>query len=101
ELTLRKLVKPLPSHRLALRYISHHLNHFTFESSSGHSSSDHSSSGHSISGHSLHGPALPDITVADHLHHQDLFIHYLLGLHGVARPISVGGLPHYLPCIHR
>nr|GEV74468.1 hypothetical protein [Tanacetum cinerariifolium] len=25
-----------------------------------------------------------------HLHHRDLFIHHLLGLHGVARPISVG-----------
>ncbi|GJR39992.1 hypothetical protein Tco_1215676 [Tanacetum coccineum] len=25
----------------------------------------------------------------------------MLGLHGVARPISVGGLPYYLPCIHR
>ncbi|GKE01058.1 reverse transcriptase domain-containing protein, partial [Tanacetum coccineum] len=71
-LTVRKLVRPLPSHRLALRYTSHHLDRFTFRSSSDHSSSDHSSFGHSI-----------------------------LGLHGVARPITVGGLPHYLPCIHR
>ncbi|GKD45322.1 hypothetical protein Tco_1269967 [Tanacetum coccineum] len=36
-----------------------------------------------------------------HLHQRDLLIHHLLGLHGVARPISVGGLPHYLPCIHQ
>ncbi|GJR52625.1 hypothetical protein Tco_1403146 [Tanacetum coccineum] len=28
-----------------------------------------------------------------HLHHRDLFIDHLLGLHGVARPVSVGGLP--------
>ncbi|GKE65598.1 hypothetical protein Tco_1519759, partial [Tanacetum coccineum] len=53
-----------------MRYTSHHLDRFTSGSSSGHSSSDHSSSRHSIS-----------------------------GLHGVARPISVEGLPHYLPCI--
>ncbi|GJX27602.1 putative reverse transcriptase domain-containing protein [Tanacetum coccineum] len=46
-----RIVRPLPSHRLALRYTSHHLDHFTsVSSSSGHSSSDHSSSGHSISG---------------------------------------------------
>nr|GEU38504.1 hypothetical protein [Tanacetum cinerariifolium] len=31
-----------------------------------------------------------------HLHHRDFFIHRLLGLHGVVRPISVGGLLHYL-----
>ncbi|GJQ96086.1 putative reverse transcriptase domain-containing protein [Tanacetum coccineum] len=55
-LTARKSVRPLSSHRLALRYTSHHLDHFTSGSSS-HSSSDHSSSGHSISGHSY-----PDIT---------------------------------------
>ncbi|GKE40032.1 hypothetical protein Tco_1463437, partial [Tanacetum coccineum] len=71
-LTARKLVRPLPSHRLALRYTSHHLDRFTSGSSSDHSSSDHSSSGYSIS-----------------------------GLHGVARPITIGGLPYYLPCIHR
>ncbi|GJS92722.1 hypothetical protein Tco_0799690 [Tanacetum coccineum] len=63
-LTVRKSVRRLPSHYLALRYTSHHLDHFTSGSSSSHSSSDHSSSGHSIS-----------------------------GLHGVARPISIGGLP--------
>ncbi|GJU51684.1 hypothetical protein Tco_1221239 [Tanacetum coccineum] len=28
-----------------------------------------------------------------HLHHKDLLIDHVLGLHGVARPISVGGLP--------
>ncbi|GJZ01712.1 putative reverse transcriptase domain-containing protein [Tanacetum coccineum] len=79
-LTVRKLVRPLPSHRLALRYTSHHLDRFTFGSSSGHSSSDHSlswhfisdhsssdhsSSGHSISGHSLSGHTPPDTTIAD------------------------------------
>ncbi|GKB91066.1 hypothetical protein Tco_0963338 [Tanacetum coccineum] len=64
-LTARKSVRPLPSHRLALRYTSHHLDRFTSGSSSGHSSSDHSSSGHSISGHSLSGHTPPDTTVAD------------------------------------
>ncbi|GKE42412.1 hypothetical protein Tco_1469696 [Tanacetum coccineum] len=64
-LTARKLVRPLPSYRLALRYTSHHLDRFTFGSSSGHSSSDHSSSGHSTLGHSLSGHAPPDITIAD------------------------------------
>ncbi|GKE77575.1 hypothetical protein Tco_1543695, partial [Tanacetum coccineum] len=61
---LRKSVRPLSSHRLALRYTSHHLNHFTFGSSS-HSSSDHSSSGHSISSHSLSGHTPLDTTDAD------------------------------------
>ncbi|GJT44303.1 hypothetical protein Tco_0953018 [Tanacetum coccineum] len=51
-LTARKSFRPLPSHRLALRYTSHHLDHFTSGSSSDHSSSDHSSSGHSTSDHS-------------------------------------------------
>ncbi|GJY72024.1 reverse transcriptase domain-containing protein, partial [Tanacetum coccineum] len=64
-LTTRKSVKPLPSHRLALRYTSHHLDHFTFGSSSSHSSLDHSSSGHSILGHSLSENASPDTTVVD------------------------------------
>ncbi|GJT89453.1 reverse transcriptase domain-containing protein [Tanacetum coccineum] len=59
-LTARKSVRPLPSHRLALRYTSHHLDHFTFESSS-----SHSSSGHSISGHSLSGHTPPDTTDVD------------------------------------
>ncbi|GKA10172.1 hypothetical protein Tco_0689605 [Tanacetum coccineum] len=62
---IRKLVRPLSSHHLALRYTSHHLDRFTSGSSSGHSFSDHSSSGHSISGHSLSGHASPDTTVAD------------------------------------
>ncbi|GKA14403.1 putative reverse transcriptase domain-containing protein [Tanacetum coccineum] len=61
----RKSVRPLPSHRLALRYTLHHLDRFTSGSSSGHSSSDHSSSGHSILGHSLFEHASPDTTVAD------------------------------------
>ncbi|GJR55968.1 hypothetical protein Tco_1406489 [Tanacetum coccineum] len=64
-LTARKSVRPLPSHRLALRYTSHHLDRFTSGSSSGHSSSDHSSFGHSISGHSLPRHSPPDTTVAD------------------------------------
>ncbi|GKA77310.1 hypothetical protein Tco_0783771 [Tanacetum coccineum] len=64
-LTVRKSVRPLPSHRLALRYTSHHLDHFTSKSSSSHSSSNHSSSGHSISGHSLSGHTPPDTTDAD------------------------------------
>ncbi|GJV94487.1 hypothetical protein Tco_1546064, partial [Tanacetum coccineum] len=63
-LTTRKSIRPLSSHRLALRYTSHHLDHFTSGSSS-HSSSDHSSSGHSISGHSLSGHTPPDTTDAD------------------------------------
>ncbi|GKE64005.1 hypothetical protein Tco_1518166 [Tanacetum coccineum] len=45
-LTARKSVRPLPSHRLALRYTSHHLDHFTSGSSSSYSSSDHSLSRH-------------------------------------------------------
>ncbi|GJT28790.1 putative reverse transcriptase domain-containing protein [Tanacetum coccineum] len=65
---------------IPLRYTSHHLDRFTFgsssghlssdDSSSGHSISDHSSSGHSSSGHSILGHYLsghtpPDTTVAD------------------------------------
>ncbi|GKE26453.1 hypothetical protein Tco_1441837, partial [Tanacetum coccineum] len=65
ELTKRKLVRPLPSYRLALRYTSYHLDRFTFGSSSGHSSSDDSSSRHYILGHSLSGHASPDTTVAN------------------------------------
>ncbi|GJR96874.1 hypothetical protein Tco_0269048 [Tanacetum coccineum] len=64
-LTARKSVRPLPSHRLALSYTSHQLDHFTYRSSSSHSSSDHSSSGHSISSHSLPGHSPPDTTVVD------------------------------------
>ncbi|GJS34782.1 hypothetical protein Tco_0533164, partial [Tanacetum coccineum] len=75
ELTARKSVRPLHSHRLTLRYTSHHLDHFTSGSSSdlsssGHSISDHSSSGHSssrhsISGYSLSGHTPPDTNIAD------------------------------------
>nr|GFC79177.1 hypothetical protein [Tanacetum cinerariifolium] len=64
-LTVRKSVIPLPSYHLALRYTSHHLDRFTFGSSSGHSSLYHSSSGHSILGHSLSRNASSDTTVAD------------------------------------
>ncbi|GKB68882.1 hypothetical protein Tco_0930294, partial [Tanacetum coccineum] len=64
-LTARKSVRPLPSHRLALRYTSHHLDRFTSESSSDHSSSDHSSSGYSTSGHSSSGHTPLVTTIAD------------------------------------
>ncbi|GJU95717.1 hypothetical protein Tco_1320473, partial [Tanacetum coccineum] len=64
-LTARKSVIPLPSHCLALRHTSHHLDRFTSGSSSGHSSSDHSSPVHSILGHSLSGHTPPDTTIAD------------------------------------
>nr|GEV45859.1 hypothetical protein [Tanacetum cinerariifolium] len=64
-LTARNSVRPLPSYHLALRYTLHHLDHFTFRSSSSHSSSDHSSSGHSSLGHSLSGHTPPDTTIAD------------------------------------
>ncbi|GKA40674.1 hypothetical protein Tco_0733267 [Tanacetum coccineum] len=64
-LTVRKSVKPLPSHHLALRYTSHHLDCFTSRLSSSHSSSDHSSSGHSILGHYLPRHSPPDTTVVD------------------------------------
>nr|GEV74691.1 hypothetical protein [Tanacetum cinerariifolium] len=74
-LIARKSVRPLPYHRLPLRYTSHHLDHFTSGSSSDHSSSDHSSSGHftldhSSSGHSilvhfLFGYTPPVTTITD------------------------------------
>nr|GEU52699.1 putative reverse transcriptase domain-containing protein [Tanacetum cinerariifolium] len=64
-LTVRKSVRPLPSHCLALRYTSHHLDRFTFGSSLDHSSSDHFSSGHSTSGHSLSGQTPPVTNIAD------------------------------------
>nr|GEW00916.1 hypothetical protein [Tanacetum cinerariifolium] len=64
-LTARKSIRPLHSHRLALRYTSHHLDHFSFGLSSSHSSSNHSSSGHSSSGHSLSGHTPPYTTDAD------------------------------------
>nr|GEU99218.1 reverse transcriptase domain-containing protein [Tanacetum cinerariifolium] len=49
-------ILPTPSHCLALRYTSHHLDHFTFGSSSGHSFSDQSSAGDSSSESSV-GPS--------------------------------------------
>ncbi|GKD66388.1 hypothetical protein Tco_1308496, partial [Tanacetum coccineum] len=76
-LTTRKWVRPLPFHRLALRYTSHHLDHFTSRSSLSHSSSDHSSFGHSISGHSLSGHTPPDTTDANSSTPQR-FVHRLL-----------------------
>nr|GEW74061.1 hypothetical protein [Tanacetum cinerariifolium]GEW79192.1 hypothetical protein [Tanacetum cinerariifolium] len=62
---IRKLVRPLPSHRLALRCTSHHLDRFTSRSSSSHSSLDHSSSRHTSLGHSLSGHTPPDTTDAN------------------------------------
>ncbi|GKA51111.1 hypothetical protein Tco_0744307 [Tanacetum coccineum] len=59
------LIRPGEDIPIALRYTSHHLDHFTSGSSSSHSSSDHSSYGHSISGHSLSGHTPPNTTVAD------------------------------------
>nr|GEY28880.1 phosphoglycerate kinase, cytosolic [Tanacetum cinerariifolium] len=64
-LTARKLVRPLLSYRLELRYVSHHLDHFTFGLSLSHSSSNHSSFGHSDSDNSLFEHTPPDTTVAD------------------------------------
>ncbi|GKE38313.1 hypothetical protein Tco_1461718, partial [Tanacetum coccineum] len=64
-LIVRKSVRPLPSHHLALRYTSHHLDHFTSGSSSDQPSSDHSSSGHYILGHSLSRHTSPETTIAD------------------------------------
>nr|GEU52144.1 hypothetical protein [Tanacetum cinerariifolium] len=63
--TARKSVRPLHSHHLALRYTSHHLDHFTSGSSSSHSSSDHSLFRHSSLGHSLSGHTPPDTTDTD------------------------------------
>nr|GEV73107.1 hypothetical protein [Tanacetum cinerariifolium] len=64
-LTSRKSVRHLPSHHLALRYTSHHLDHFTSRSSLSHSSSYHSSSRNSSSGHSLFRHTPPDTTDVD------------------------------------
>ncbi|GJV82407.1 hypothetical protein Tco_1522305 [Tanacetum coccineum] len=55
-LTTRKSVRPLPSHRLALRYTSHHLDRFTSGSSSDHSSSNHPSADHSLADHTSGHP---------------------------------------------
>ncbi|GJV31256.1 hypothetical protein Tco_1391656 [Tanacetum coccineum] len=64
-LTARKSVRPLPSHRLALRYTSHHLDHFTSGSSSDHSSSDHSSADHSSADHTS-GHSTSDKSLSRH-----------------------------------
>nr|GEV79975.1 reverse transcriptase domain-containing protein [Tanacetum cinerariifolium] len=56
-LIARKLVGPLPSHRLALRYTSHHLDCFTSGSSSNHSSFDHSSADHTSESSPSDSPA--------------------------------------------
>ncbi|GJX30296.1 hypothetical protein Tco_0238375 [Tanacetum coccineum] len=75
DLTARKLVRPLTSHRLAPRYKSHHLDRFTSGSSDDsssdyssldHSSSDHSSSGHSTSEHSSSGHSTSDHSSSRH-----------------------------------
>ncbi|GJS13878.1 hypothetical protein Tco_0408350 [Tanacetum coccineum] len=65
DLTARKSVGPLPSHRLALRYTSHYLDRFTFGSSSDHSSSDHSLSDHSPADHTSGHPT-PDQSLSRH-----------------------------------
>ncbi|GJT54171.1 hypothetical protein Tco_0989225 [Tanacetum coccineum] len=65
-LTARKMVGPLPSHRLALRYTSHHFDHFTSGSSSDHSSSDSSSSDHFTADHSLSGHSTSYQTLSRH-----------------------------------
>ncbi|GJY14472.1 putative reverse transcriptase domain-containing protein, partial [Tanacetum coccineum] len=62
EFPLASVDAPL---EIPLRYASHHLDHFTSRSSSGHSSLDHSSSGNSILGSFLAGHSPPDTTIAD------------------------------------
>ncbi|GJS66146.1 hypothetical protein Tco_0680710 [Tanacetum coccineum] len=87
-LTVRKSVGPLPFHRLALRYTSHHLDRFTSGSSSNHSSSDHSSFDHSSSNHSS----------SEHFYLytiRDLFDPLLAGLH-----VFNEGLSHWTVCHH-
>nr|GEW98881.1 reverse transcriptase domain-containing protein [Tanacetum cinerariifolium] len=100
-LTARKLVRPLPSHRLALRYTSHHLDHFTSRTSSSHSSSYHSSSGPFILGYSLYGHALPDTIDVDSST-PPRFVHPRLARTLRCREAyHYWRSPHYLPCIHR
>ncbi|GJT13283.1 hypothetical protein Tco_0860325 [Tanacetum coccineum] len=65
-LTARKLVRPLPSYHLALRYTSHHMDRFTSRPSSDHSSSDHSTSGHSTSDHSSLDHSLSGHSISSH-----------------------------------
>ncbi|GKD96617.1 hypothetical protein Tco_1380514, partial [Tanacetum coccineum] len=81
-LTAWKSVRPLSSHRLALRYTSHHLDHFTSGSSS-HSSSDHSSSGHSISVRHLDIGGLHHCLPLTHRLHQSHPYVYLLRGHWI------------------
>ncbi|GJX22719.1 reverse transcriptase domain-containing protein [Tanacetum coccineum] len=89
-LTARKRVRPIPARRLAWRRVSHH--------SSDRHSSPNSSSSSSPSDHSLFGHTPPMLI---HLHHRDLFINHLLGLHDVVRLLDVRGLHHCLPLTHR
>nr|GEX50452.1 hypothetical protein [Tanacetum cinerariifolium] len=63
-LIARKLVRPLPSYRLALRYTSHHLDRFTSGSSSDHSSADYSPTDHTSDIH-IHHPILWDHLARD------------------------------------
>nr|GEU34817.1 putative RNA-directed DNA polymerase, eukaryota, reverse transcriptase zinc-binding domain protein [Tanacetum cinerariifolium] len=65
-LTTRNLIGPLHSHRLELRYTSHHLDRFTSGSSSYHSSSYYSSSDCSTTYHSLSGHSTSDQTLSRH-----------------------------------
>ncbi|GKD72271.1 hypothetical protein Tco_1330553 [Tanacetum coccineum] len=65
-MTARKIIGPLPSHRLTLRYTSHYLDRFTSGSSSDHSSSDYSSLDHSLADHSSSGYSTSDQTLFGH-----------------------------------
>ncbi|GKF56394.1 hypothetical protein Tco_0166734, partial [Tanacetum coccineum] len=89
-LTARKRVRPIPARRLAWRRVSHH----------------------SLDRHSylllvhLQIIPYPDIhhqtpSMLIHLHHRDLFIDHLLGLHDVVRHLDVKGLHHCLLLTHR
>ncbi|GJZ74093.1 hypothetical protein Tco_0638239 [Tanacetum coccineum] len=80
-LTARKRVRPISAHRLAWRYVSYHLSdcHSLPDSSSSSAPLDHSLSGHT-----------PPMLI--HLHHRDLFIDHLLGLHDIVmRIVSLRG----------
>ncbi|GJV52928.1 reverse transcriptase domain-containing protein [Tanacetum coccineum] len=81
-LNARKSVRPLSSHRLALRYTLHHLDHFTSGSFIRPSSSIHSALGIYL-GHSLPGNASPDTTIVINLQH------HLLGIHVICWTISL------------
>ncbi|GJT24115.1 reverse transcriptase domain-containing protein, partial [Tanacetum coccineum] len=81
-LTARKRVRPFSARRLTWRRVSHHYSDrhsspdFTSDSSSSSSSSDSSS----------------DITppMLIYLHHRDLFIDHMIGLHDVVRHLDTG-----------